>query len=216
MIRPDAIPLLASASRAILPPATVEALFGRGYRWRGTERVRLGGGPTIPARRGDEPALLLDRLDATGLDGSLRLVGPRGSIEAPRPRPVPRELVLPAALRRAWGLEVRQQVAVEVGAIIVTGVGVVDGDPAGVRLDRVDLLAAGTGEDATARLRRDVAAPAGSAEEESPPLARLITENDVRQARLHGRRIVVRPGQILTPAARSLGRELGVLEWPDG
>ena len=40
---------------------------------------------------------------------------------------------------------------------------------------------------------------------------RLITENDVRQARVHHQTIVVRDGQIVTPAARSLGRELGVL-----
>jgi hypothetical protein len=37
-----------------------------------------------------------------------------------------------------------------------------------------------------------------------------ITENDVRQARLKGRRITVMPGQKITPAALSMGRELGI------
>jgi hypothetical protein len=126
-----------------------------------------------------------------------------------------RELVLPAGMRRAWGLEAGQSVCLQAGTVIITGVLVVEGEPAGARLDRADLLAAGLEASGTVALRRDVLAPAGPSPEAEEPARRLITENDVRQARLHGRRIVVRSGQILTPAARTLGRELGVLDWPD-
>jgi hypothetical protein len=213
--RPDAIPLLAGASRAVLDPPATEALFGRGYRWRGSERVRLGNGTSVAAAPGDVLRLTLDRIDAAAAAGPLRLVGPRGSIDAPQPRVMRRELVLPAGMRRAWGLEAGQSVCLQAGTVIITGVLVVEGEPAGARLDRADLLAAGLEASGTVALRRDVLPPAGPSPEAEEPARRLITENDVRQARLHGRRIVVRSGQILTPAARTLGRELGVLDWPD-
>ena len=39
---------------------------------------------------------------------------------------------------------------------------------------------------------------------------RVVTETDVRQARLKHRRIRLTPGQIVTPAAQTLGREAGI------
>lgn len=40
----------------------------------------------------------------------------------------------------------------------------------------------------------------------------LITENDIRKARKEGRIIYVAKGQLVTPAARALGREFGLLK----
>ncbi len=43
---------------------------------------------------------------------------------------------------------------------------------------------------------------------------RLITENDVRQAILHRRKIVVPAGTLVTPAARDLAKEHGIFDEP--
>lgn len=214
MIRPDAIPLIEAASRVTLPPASVEALFGKGYRLRGGERVKLGSEVSLQVHAGNKALVVLDRMDrsATGT-GPLRLIGPRGVLDVPPAGLLTRRLVLPAGVRRAWRLEPAQPVALAADSLIWTNVVVAEGPAAGAVLDRVDLLAAGLNPGDFVVLRRDVPAsePAGEA---TPPPKRLITENDVRQARLHGKRIAVQPGQIITPAARSLGKELGVLDWP--
>lgn len=224
MTRPDAIPVLGSSSRVILDPAAIAALFGEPYRCRGSERVRVVGpgraDVVIQALPGSPQALYLDGVDAAILDGRpSRLVGPRGSLAAPPPQRLRRELVLPRALLRSWNLRTDDRVAVQLGSVVFTDIVVVEGAPAGVTLDRADLAAADADEAARGHLRRDVAA--GAISETAPAgarrvLGRLITENDVRQARLRGQRISVQPGQKLTPAARSLGRELGILDDEDG
>jgi hypothetical protein len=91
-----------------------------------------------------------------------------------------------------------------------------------VRVDRVVALAGGhpitacwlsdftvppSAEAPAPRLSRDPVAPA-------EPLP-LITENDVRRARMRRERLRLAPGQLITPAARTLGRELKVLDEPE-
>jgi hypothetical protein len=217
VIRPDAIPLLDGASRATLTPAAIETLFGKGYRLRGGERVKLAAGElSIQIASGAVLSVVLDRLDAdVAGSGTLTLAGPRGTVGAPPAGLLVRALVLPAGLRRAWRLEAGQRVALTAGDVLWTSVAVREGEAAGAVLDRADRLAAGLSKDATVALRRDIAAhdPNPTTAGTSDASGGLITENDVRQARLHGRRIAVRPGQIVTPAARSLGKELGVLDW---
>lgn len=201
-----------------LPPRTVAALFGEGYQWRGSERVRVVGAGrgevTVPALPGSQLLVELDRLDrgAVGGTGGL-VVGPRGSVDAASIGPMRRLLILPGSLSRPWGLVLDQTVALEVGTLIVTDVVVAEGEPAGAHLDRADVVAADLPPETGARLRRDIAtAEAEAAPSEGLSPGRLITENDVRQARLKGRRVAVHPGQKITPAAASLGKELGILD----
>lgn len=218
MIRPDAIPLLDRESGVTLTRATIEQLFGRGYRLRGSERVLLlatGGDIPLPLSVGESDELTLDRLDADrGGSPPFRLSGPRGSIELAAAPPPGRRLILPASLRRAWRLEEGQRLVIEAGTILLMDVLVAEGSSPGLLLDRVERLAAGLSSGDTARLRRDVEmshTAEGAPTSKTIP-RRLITENDVRQARLKGLRLEVQPGQLITPAARSLGRELGVLD----
>ncbi len=221
MIQPDAIPVRIAPSRADLAPSDVAALFGKGYTLRGSERVvvsRTGRGEvSVPVTAAKTSRLVLDALDRDALGGGppLRLRGPAGSTVAPPVEPVRRALVLPAGLLRAWRLDVGQIVTVQAGAVAFGEVMVEEGD-GHVRLDRTDALAARLTEGDTVRWNPQLTlAPSPSVADETPSnvrtTGRLITENDVRQARLKGQKIVLGPGHIITPAARSLGRELGVL-----
>lgn len=221
MIRPDALPIRLAASVARLALSTREALFGT-TTLRGGERVRLvASGRTevsLAAFAAEVDAVELDPADAHALgSGPLRLVGPMGTAAAPAPRRLGRRLALPPALRRAWALEPSTPLWVEAGSVVFGGVALEEDDTAALHLPRTDVLAAGLDPATdTARLRRDLAQATRAEPPEGPPVrltGRLVTENDVRQARLRGQRIVVHPGQLVTPAARSLGRELGVLEF---
>lgn len=222
MIKPDAIPVRRAAPRAVLSAEATRTLFGAGYALRGSESVRVVRSGRrevrVPAESGPEVSLALGAIerDALGEGPPLRLVGPVGSIAAPAPSAVVRVLRLPAALARAWGLALSQPVTVQAGAVAFGDVVVEEG--AGyVALDHADLLAARLSEGDTVcwrpQLTLDLPKPTPEA---APPnvraTGRLITENDVRQARLRGQQIIVGPGHLITPAARSLGRELGVLD----
>lgn len=221
MIQPDAIPVRLAASRAVLAPDDVRALFGPKYALRGSESVLVVRGGQrevrVSAAAGTQRGLRLDALDRNTLGEGppLRLVGPAGSIAAPTPMPITRALRLPEGLLRAWGLQTEQIVTVQAGGVAFGDVAVENGD-GHVQLDRADVFAAGIREGDTVRWHPQLTlkppAPASSAEPSNiRPTGRLVTENDVRQARLKGQRIVIGPGHLITPAARSLGRELGVL-----
>ena len=215
---PDALPVRAAASRAELPPRLAEALFGAGLR--GGERIAMARLGTVRAHvavvAGDRPRLVLDALDADALGGvsaeGARLVGPVGSAPAPAPEALATTLVLPEGLRRAWG--VPDRVAVGLGALAAE-VAVATGAEAALHAERALWLAAGRPE--RARWLPGVAL----APEPSPPTAddrtievegRVVTETDVRQARLRHRRIALRAEQIVTPGARDLGREWDVFD----
>ncbi len=221
MIQPDAIPVRIARSRAALAAPDVAALFGKGYTLRGAEHVlvsRTGRREIrVPIVVAKSTRLVLDALDRDALgDGPpLRLRGPAGSIAAPIAEPVRRVLALPTGLIRAWRLDAGHVVTVQAGAVAFGDVVVEEGD-GHVRLDPADALAAKLSEGDTVRwnvhlsLMPTVSAPE-PARSNVRSTGRLITENDVRQARLKGQHIVLGPGHLLTPAARSLGRELGVL-----
>lgn len=220
MIRPDALPVRLARSRVVLTPAEVRTLFGEGVALRGSERVFAFRSEQrevpIPVESGDAFRFVLDALDRHTLgDGMpLRLRGPAGSAHAPTAEPVRRVLALPVGLVRAWGLEIGQTVAVQAGAVAFGDVKVEEGEGY-VRLGQADALAADLDEGDTVQWSRDLTLTALAPRASTPssnvrPTGRLITENDVRQARLKGQTILVRDGQIVTPAARSLGRELGV------
>ncbi len=226
-MRPDALPVQAARSHAVLPPDAVAALFGEGYTWRGTERVEvLGAGRPlfVEARPGDPLRLVLDALDREALRASSpTLRGPRGALDAPAIGPIAPRLVLPTGLRDAWGLTDGVTTSVALGPLVLSHVRVETGEGPRVVLDRTVLLAAGTEAGTTARWLGskgsvESARPAASSASLPSPNrmevveveGRVVTENDVRRARLQHKKIVVRPDQIVTPAARSLGRELGV------
>ena len=221
-MQPDALPVRFARSAAVLAPDAVVALFGKGYQVKGSERIVVSRSAqrevAVPVTLGKATRLALDGLDRHALgDGPpLRLRGPKGSVEAPEPEKSGRALVLPAGLIGAWRLKAGQHVAVQAGAVAFGDVVVEEGQPAHVRLCPADGLAAGLVEGDTVRWNPhlDLEPPAEPEAKPDPKVratGRLITENDVRQARMRNQTIVVRDGQLLTPAARSLGRELGVL-----
>ena len=161
----------------------------------------------------------LDRLDAmrattrvAPTEREIDVVGPKGKLRNVPVHVLPRTLTLPRSLHRTWGLSADSSVAVQVGSIILTDVVVQDGQSAGLHIDRTDLASSGVDLQASAILRRDLKAANPQASAEAGIPRKLITENDIRQARLKGKKITVQPGQLITPAARSLGKELGVLE----
>lgn len=214
MIRPDAIPVRPLASRATLGPAAVAALFGSGATLRPAARVdvvRLGERvATVAVEPGPETALCLDALDAEAARGDLVLRGPVGARPAPAPEPVGSRLVLPDGLRRAWN--VPDRTAVALGAIAAS-MTVAVGDEPVVEVDRALWLGAGRPDAARWLPGLDLAPAEPPAEPDARVVTidrRVVTETDVRQARLHRRRIRLGAGQIVTPAARSLGREWDV------
>jgi hypothetical protein len=225
LIRPDAIPVSVVGSRAVLAAEQVAVLFGKGHRLRGTERVQLMRAGealcTLAVETGPAFRLVLDALDcdASGTEASLlRLKGPAGASPAPPVEKTATVLAVPTVLQGPWGLRAGHSVAIQLGKLVLLGVPVEAGQSARLSVDRATMLAAGADVKTTVRLLRDLAIPALEAATATSPTGplrverRLITENDVRQARLKHRKISVAPGQIVTPAALSLGRELGVFE----
>ena len=220
-MQPDALPLRLARSVAVLAPDTVTALFGKGYSLKGSERVTVARSAqhtvSVPVESGKATRVVLGGLDRHALgDGPPpRLRGPKGSVEAPEVEKAQRALVLPAGVMNAWRLKRGQRVTIQAGAVAFGNVVVEEGE-AHVRLCPADALAAGVEEGDTVRWSPDldIEPPAEHAAPATDPkvraTGRLITENDVRQARIKNQTIVVRDGQIVTPAAQSLGRELGL------
>lgn len=219
---PDRLPLERAPSQAELPPDAVSALFGAGYTLRGTERVQLvARGAVVGTAAVRAGASLRLRLDAALLAARpSRVAGPRGHLAAPEPERLGRKLVLPPALLPAWGLRPGDRVTVAVGAVAFSDARVASGERAHVLIAESDAALAGVSPGDTAQWLRDVAewapsaaiGPTSSAPPKHRPAGRLVTENDVRQARLRGQRIRITADQLITPAARSLGRELGIFE----
>ncbi|WP_420456573.1 hypothetical protein [Rubrivirga sp.] len=213
-MRPDALPVRPLGSRAVVPPDARAALFGTGATLRPSAtvevvrlgevvgRVAVGAGPAL--------ALWVDATDEVSGDVSLR--GPAGAVGPMTAQPVRSRFVLPDGLRRAWS--VGERATVGLGAVAVA-VPVEAGTEAVVEVERALWLAAGRPETARWLPAVDLASPADDPADADPtdPLVidrRVVTETDVRQARLKHRRIQLAPGQIVTPAAQSLAREAGV------
>lgn len=210
-MRPDAIPVRPLASRAILSPADARVLFGTDtLSGRETaEVIRLGTLlATIPVTPGVETRIIADSLLET--PGSLRLSGPLGAVPVPISW-VRTRLLVPSALRRAWGLDVSASVVM--GAVGLT-VDVEDGELT-LEVDRA--LWIGAGQPQTARWIAGLVLPGTVPETDAPKddgtveiLRRVVTETDVRQAVLRRKQIRLREGQIVTPAAQAMAREQGV------
>ncbi|HYE96562.1 MAG TPA: hypothetical protein VD962_10165 [Rubricoccaceae bacterium] len=223
-MRPDAIPIRLARSHATLPPEAVAALFGAGYALRGTERVEVVVNGevrlSVEARPGAALALFLDAVDREmlGTNTRLQLRGPQGTRSAPDPRPLLPSLLLPNGLLRAWSLAEGQRVALAVGRVVLLDVPVAKGERAEAVVDRA--VARAGGGASTARwlpglnVNGPPSSPAARTVADGPLTVegRVVTENDVRQARLLKKKLRLRPGQIVTPAARDLGRALGLLE----
>ena len=206
------------ASHAVLPPDAAAALFGTALR--GGERVevvRLGHiVAAVPVSTGPVLRLVFDAsVDVEA--GGLRLRGPVGVCDAPTPEAVAARLALPGGTARAWGVGATAVVALGPVAVVATVETGAAGTEAAVHVDRALWIAAGRAETARwlpqaegfAEARAEAAAPADTA---LVVPRRVVTETDVRQARLAHTRIRVTPGQIVTPAALSLAREWGVFE----
>ena len=209
--RPDALAVRPVTSTAVLPETVALALFGAALR--GAERVevvRLGRAvATVRAVAGPALRLVLDASCDTEPTG-LRLRGPMGGVDAPLPEPVAPRLVLPAGLVRAWGVGSRATVAlgcVAVRAAVEAGV------DARVEVDRAVWVAAGRPETARWLQQTEWEADARPEPADATTLVvprRVVTETDVRQARMKRLTIRLSPGQVVTPAAQSLAREWGV------
>ena len=139
-------------------------------------------------------------------------MGAVGPVEAGR---VSSRLVLPDGLRRAWG--VGETATVGLGPVALA-VDVASGPEAAVELERALWLGAGRPETARWLPGVELAAPTPereAADDGALTIARrVVTETDVRQARTKHCRIRLTPGQIVTPAARSLAAEWDVFELP--
>ncbi len=225
-MQPDAIPIEPVRSYAALTGDEIEILFGDGYRFRDTERVELLQRGKVKSMvdvvLGEAPALFLDAADRSILGNSnlrkedFRFRGPKGFLPAPSPQPISAVLELPAGLMAAWKLSEGQRTTTAVGDVAVRAT-VALGERMCLRIDRSLVFAGGLDETATAQWIPHVvwaAADDASATPSEQPntTKRLITENDVRRARMLRKRIRVQDGQIVTPAARTLAEELGVFE----
>ena len=224
-MRPDAIPVRPLASRAVLPPDAVAALFGAGATLRETARVSLVQkgrevgqvavmpGAALPGGVPGGVAVVLDQSDAA--EGPIRLQGPVGVVGPVAAVPVQSRLVLPDGLRRAWG--VGERATLGLGAVAAS-VEVANGTEAVAEVERALWLGAGRPETARwlAGVEWAAETPADApADDRTLTVARrVVTETDVRQARLRRQQIRLGPGQIVTPAARSLAAEWGVFETP--
>ena len=225
-MQPDAIPIQPVRSYTVLTGEMVKALFGEGYGLRGSERVELLQRGKLKAMvdvvPGEAPTLFLDAAARSNLGklnlniNDLRLRGPKGLLPAPSPQPIPAVLELPAGLMAAWNLSEGQRTTVAWGDVAVRAT-VALGEKSCLRIDRALVFASGLDETAKARWIPDVVwaddDDASAPPSEQPaPTKRLITENDVRRARMLRKRIRVQDGQIVTPAARALAEELGVFD----
>lgn len=213
-MRPDAIPVRPLVSRAVLPPEALAALFGAKAVLRPTARVALVRAGREIARvaveTGPQLAVVLDQTDA--VDGPVRIQGPVGASAPVTPTSVRSYLEMPDGLRRAWGVSDRATLGLGPVALAVE---VARGPEVVACLERAVWLGGGMPE--TARWLPGIElAPAAQADAPDDGALRIprrvITENDVRRARLGHRRIQLTPGQIVTPAARSLAREWNVFE----
>ena len=206
---PDAIPVRALASHVTLPPDAVAALFGAGAAMRATARVGLVRSGEEVARVAASPgaalAVVLDKTQS--VDGPVRIQGPVGASGLVEPTAVRSRLVLPDGLRRAWN--VPDPATLALGAVAVQ-VEVARGPDAVAEVERAVWLGAGRPHAARwlpgLALTEPDRQPAGDGGHVRID-RRVVTETDVRQARLARRRIELAAGQIVTPAARSLARE---------
>ena len=208
-MRADALPVRPLGPLATLPPGPLAALFGAGATLRPSatvEVVRVGDVVArVPVAAGAALAL---RVDATvEVEGAVHLRGPAGAV-AVTAEPARSRLVLPDGLRRAWGVADAAVVALGPVALAVP---VEAGPEATVEVDRALWLGAGRPETARWLPGVDLAPPAPPPDD-GPIVVdrRVVTETDVRQARLKRRQIRLTPGQIVTPAARSLARDARV------
>lgn len=211
---PDAIPVRPRASVATLPPEAIQALFGASTTLRSSTQValvRLGEVRAyVAVRPGAALTLEVDALDASSLGSAsgLRLQGPVGAFEAPTPQAVQSVLRIPKGLKAAWRMG--DTATIGLGPL-ATQVAVETGDALALHAEQALWLAAGS--PATARwLPQTTWALEPDPEPVSDPriatiARRVVTETDVRQARLRHQRIQLAPGQIVTPSARSLARE---------
>ena len=221
-MQPDAIPINPVRSYAELTSAQISTLFGEDYLLRGSERVEMvqrGKGMFIvDVRLNEISALFLDFADHATLNSrdSVTLCGPKGEVVAPSIHPIPTLLVLPAGLLTAWNLSEGQKTTVSMGSAAIRVV-VAQGGAACVCVDRAIPFAGGLDINSTARWLPNVEWPDSNdatteLNEQPKATRRLITENDVRRARRLRQKIRIDTGQIITPAARSLGEELDVFE----
>ena len=211
---PDAIPVRALPSRATLPPDAVAALFGAKATLRPTARVALVRGgrevSRVSVAQGAALAVTLDQTDAASRP--VRVQGPVGVSGPVTPGAVRSRLVLPDGLRRAWNVPDRATLHLGTVALAVE---VESGTEAVAEIERAVWLGAGRPETARWLPGLVLAEPAADPAEDDGALRierRVVTETDVRQARLARRRIRLAEGQIVTPAARSLAREWDVFE----
>lgn len=218
---PDAIPVRALASIATLSPDAVQHLFGASATLRGTEQlalVQLGQVRAhVSVQQGPTLDLQLDSLDASSTTSALglRLQGPVGVLDASSVQPLQSALTVPEGLKAAWRMG--DEATLGIGSLAIQ-VPVAVGNELAMGVERALWLGAGSPE--TARWLPQTtwtATPKTAKEPDNDPrvatiLGRVVTETDVRQARLRRQRIRLSPGQIVTPAARSLAREWGVFD----
>ncbi|MDX1438406.1 MAG: hypothetical protein R3284_00750 [Rubricoccaceae bacterium] len=137
-----------------------------------------------------------------------------GFIELRESRPIPSLLKLPAGLATAWNLSSGDVATLAVGSMAVRAM-VTSSDRLYLEIDHSIVGASGS-QCGNARWLPGIEWETTIETVEVPQpersqTNRLITENDVRRARMQRQTIEIGKGQLITPAARSLGEELGVI-----
>lgn len=212
MIQPDAIPVVPLKSTATLTERDAQTLFGDTPGKNANVQI-VGSGnmlATIPAARGETTQVTWSRLEHPERSTGLRLVGPVGSCPLKNSSFIENRLVAPSRLAQAWNLP--EQATLIIGEIALS-VPVTDGDSVCCEVDEALHRAAERPEHArwVPGLTLSSASEKNRSEDTNTP-HRIITENDIRQARLRRRKIAVRPEQVVTPAARALGNEWNIFE----
>lgn len=212
MIRPDAIPVVPLKSIATLTERDAKTLFGGSLEKKASVQVVWAGNTlaTISTVPGDKTHVTWSRLEHPDRSTGLRLVGPVGSLPLESSSLLKNRLVAPERLARAWNLP--EHAPLVVGEIALS-MPVKTGNLVRCEIDEALYLAAGRPE--YARWIADLTlpeTPQTSTRRENNTPHRIVTENDVWRARLQRKKITIRRGQIVTPAARSLGNEWKIFE----
>lgn len=212
MIRPDTIPVVPLKSTVTLAGHDIKTLFGDSLKKNASVQIVWAGNSlaTISAVPGEKTHVTWSRMEHPDRNTGLRLVGPVGSLPLESSSLLKNRLVAPQRLARAWNLPERAPLVV---GEIALSMPVKTGNLVRCEIDEALYLAAGRPEHA--RWIADLTlpeTPQTSTHRENNTPHRIVTENDVWRARLQRNKITIRPGQIVTPAARSLGNEWKIFE----
>lgn len=220
-MNPKAIPISPADSHAVLNREAFESLFGIEHKRTGSEKVEVVQTGTrrsvVDAILGDVNTLLLSGADLLKMNGQhCVLRGSRGHLKLQKIEPIPSILYIPKLLMDAWKLADDHIQTFALNEIAIQAA-VAASDSLELTVDRSLVASAGFPETAAwlPQISWKASAPSNptSPTPDNGLSKRVITENDVRKARMTRGIIEVSDKHIVTPAARVLGEELGIFQF---